>query len=142
MTKFLLKVGAMIALGAVVACLPLSAPAQETEGRTPAVEKKTVGEKKARPVPFQGTLAKVDKSARAITVGKRVFQITAQTRLFKNGGAAPAVLEDGVVGQRVTGSYIKPAEGTALVAWSVYFGGKGEGQTTEKKSSKSTQPAK
>lgn len=142
MTKFLLKVGAIISLGVVVTWLPLSATAQETAGRTPAAEKKAAGEKKARPVPFQGTLAKVDKSARSITVGKRVFQITAETRLFKNGGAVPAVLEDGVVGQRVTGSYLKSAEGSALVARSVYFGGKGQGETTEKKNSQSAQPGK
>ena len=109
-------------------------PAQTTNG--PAIEKKAPHEagettkKKPAGMPFHGKLVAVDKTAKTITVGKRTFQITSQTRMRK--ADKPAVLDDAVVGEEVSG-YIKPAEDGKLIAATVTFGPKTETKTTEKK---------
>jgi hypothetical protein len=88
----------------------------------------------AKAVPFKGKLGAVDKAAKTITLddkNKRVFVITSETKLMK--GDKPATLEDGVVGEPVTGSYHKGDDGK-LSAKSVYFGGKpAEGDAKKKK---------
>lgn len=89
---------------------PAAAPA---EGRKPA---------KVQMLPFRGKLAAVDKQAKTITVGERVFQITAQTRLIK--AAKPCALDDVVVGEDVAGAY-KAVEGK-LEAVTVRFGARPE----------------
>ncbi len=143
---------------AVLTCLPVP-----TKGQTPstnAVEKKAAPEKKSatekkrpsskkstgekgqRSIPFNGTLASLDTATKTITVGKRTFQITSTTRIYK-GEKTPATLEDGVVGEVVRGSYKKLEDGK-LVASSVYFGPKTEGKATEKTKpaeAKSAKPA-
>jgi hypothetical protein len=78
-------------------------------------------------IPFHGKLAAVDKAAMTITLeGKetrRVFQLTADTRLTKLG--KPATLEDAVTGEDVGGLYKKTEAGT-MEAVSVRFGPKPE----------------
>ena len=59
-----------------------------------------------------------------ITISKRTFVVTSDTKFFKGG--KPATLGDGVVGQKVTGSYVKSDDGK-LVAKTIYFGGKNGG---------------
>jgi len=98
--------------------------ATETKA-TPAAEKKPAAG------PFHGKLAKVDKVAKTITVGKRTFQITSETKL-KKGDGKPATLDDGVVGEEVSG-YVKPTEGGKLAATTVTFGAKAGGGGAEKK---------
>lgn len=71
--------------------------------------------------PFHGKLAAVNKSAKTITVGKRTFHITPETKLRKAG--QPATLEAGVVGEPVSG-YIKPGEHGQWLAVTVNFGPK------------------
>src|SRR5437868_1540907 len=71
-----------------------SATAKKSGGDTKAA---AGAEKKPMAGPFHGKLAKVDKVAKTITVGKRSFQITSETKLKKTGGK-PATLDDGVVG--------------------------------------------
>jgi hypothetical protein len=70
----------------------------------------------------------VDKTARTIIVGKRTFLITSETKINKSG--KPATLEDGVVGEQVSG-YVKPNEQGKLVATKINFGAKAEEQTTK-----------
>jgi hypothetical protein len=80
-----------------------------------------------RPLPFHGTLAKVDKTAQTITLtGKsaRQFQITAQTKITKDG--KNATLSDAVVGEEVGGSY-REIDGKRI-AVSVRFGPKPAGK--------------
>ncbi len=77
--------------------------------------------KKPAAGPFHGKLAAIDKVAKTITVGKRTFQITSETKLRK--GDKPATLEDGVVGEQCSG-YVKPLEGGKWLASSVNFGPK------------------
>lgn len=78
---------------------------------------------KAQSVPFRGKLVSIDKMAKTITVGERVFQITSQTRLAKAG--KPCALDDAVVGDEVGGAYKTAADGK-LEALSVRFGAKPE----------------
>lgn len=159
-THILAKLSLVGLLITALAGLPLSLSAQTNE--QPAAVKKEAtkakkqekttekketksGEKKQRSLPFTGKLTATDKIAKTITVGERTFQITSTSKIFKAG--KPALLEDGVVGELVTGSY-KTNEAAKLVANSVYFGGKSAAKSTEKtdekkveKKSKETTPA-
>ena len=95
-----------------------------------SAEKKEPAEKKQSPIPFRGNIVTFDKNHKTMTVNKRIFQITSETKIFKSD--KPATFADGVVGEYVTGSY-KKAEDGRLIAHSVYFGGKNGGKTTAEK---------
>ncbi len=84
--------------------------------------------KKPIPGPFHGKLAALDRSAKTITVGKRTFQITADTKITRAG--KPATLDAGVVGEEVSG-YIKPTESGKLLATTVHFGPKTDPKAVE-----------
>src|SRR6266705_1484505 len=103
MIRSLLKTTAMSLFVAAIigAPAPLFAQTQEKPAtdKKPATEKKDAAEKKPSAGPFHGKLAAVDKAAKTITVGKRTFQITSETKLSKAG--KPAALEEGVVGEEV-----------------------------------------
>jgi len=120
MTKSILKLIALALLATVIAGLPVCAGAADTSA--PAKESKA---KKPAAIPFHGKLTAVDSTAKTITVGKRTFQITSETKISKKSDI-PAMLEDGVVGDNVSGAY-KKAEDGKLVATTVKFGA-----TTEK----------
>lgn len=77
--------------------------------------------KKSVAGPFHGKLLAMDQIAKTITVGKRTFQITSDTRIKKGG--KPATFADGVVGEPVSG-YVKPAQEGKWIAVSVNFGPK------------------
>jgi hypothetical protein len=81
---------------------------------------------KPKPLPFQGKLTAVDRNARTLSVGKRVFHLTSETKLLK--GSRPAPVEEFTVGQLVTGSYTKTPDGK-LLAVRVYLGGKNAGSS-------------
>jgi hypothetical protein len=75
----------------------------------------------------------MDKLAKTITVGKRTFQITSETKIRKND--KPATFDDGVVGEECSG-YIKPNEEGKLIATTVNFGPKNsQAKSSEKKPS-------
>jgi hypothetical protein len=80
--------------------------------------------------PFHGKLAAVDKTAKTITVGKSVYQITSETKIQKNGN--PATLDDGAVGEEASG-YVKPMEGGKMYASSLTFGPKVDSKGATKK---------
>jgi len=130
----MLKAGALALLAAAIAGLPVWLEAQTNQN--PGALDQAAGEKKEAPAkkraagPFRGKLAAVDKAARTITVGKRTFRITSETKIFKGG--APATIEDAVVGERVTGGF-RTAEGGRLNATKVTFGPKTEGKGAAKK---------
>ncbi len=137
MKKSLLKLGACGLLAMAIAGTPTMLMAQSTNkpataAKKTTAEKKETTEKKTRAVPFNGELMAVDKNAKTITVGKRVFQLTSETKVYK-GEKTPATLDEGVVGQPVRGSYHKTDDGK-LIANSIYFGPKTD-------ASKSTTPA-
>jgi len=83
--------------------------------------------------PFHGKLLALDKVKKTIMVGKRTFQITSETKIKKGG--KPATLEDGIVGDPVSG-YVKPAEGGKWIAVSMNFGPKVQEGSAEPKKSK------
>jgi hypothetical protein len=103
-----------------------------------STEKKEPAEKKQSPIPFHGNIVTLDKNARTLTIGKRMFFVTSDTKIFKSD--KPATFADGVVGDYVTGSYKKGDDGR-LVAHSVYFGGKAAGKTHSAEKKKETTKA-
>jgi hypothetical protein len=110
-------------LAAVILGVPVRMSAQD-QPKPPVPPAATAPQPKAKSPPFKGKLGAVDKTAKTITLDdklKRTFQITSETKLMKNG--KPATLDDGVVGDPVTGTYQKGDDGK-LVAKTVYFGGK------------------
>jgi hypothetical protein len=145
MRHSILKLGLMTLLAAAVAGLPAQLAAQTTNKTTTtttkttttktAAEKTDAAAKKAHP--FRGKLAAVDKVAKTITLGKSTYQVTSETKIKK--ADKPATLEDGVVGEDVSG-YAKPGDGGKMIAASVTFGAKTSTKTTTKKTEKSTAP--
>ena len=93
----------------------------------------TKTEKKPVAGPFHGKLLGLDKNAKTITVGKRTFQITSETKIKKAG--KPAILSEGVVGEPVSG-YVKPIAEGKWVAVSVNFGPKVSEEGSEPKKPK------
>ena len=139
------RLGRTALLAAMIAGLSAQLSAQTTTNKAapakkPAVESSEPAktEKKPSAGPFHGKLAAVDQVAKTITIGKRTFQITPETRIKKNG--KPATLADGVVGEQVSG-YVKPTESGKLAATVVTFGPKPDSKNTDsKKSSAEKEP--
>jgi hypothetical protein len=58
---------------------------------------------KKKPLPFHGNVGQVDRTANSVKVGKRVFFVTPETKVMKNGKQAS--LADAVPGDEVGGAY-------------------------------------
>lgn len=102
------------------AAAPAAAPtAPPAAAQTPPVKKHSAAA--STTLPFHGALTAVDTNAMTLTVEKRTFDITSETIITKDD--KPAVLADGVVGEKVRGAYKKNADGK-LDAVTVRFGGK------------------
>jgi hypothetical protein len=130
MTKHILTITTLSLFTAAIIALPLSAQAQEaTATNAPAAP---VKHKKHDHSVFNGKLGAIDTKAMTVTVGKRTFDITSDTKITKDG--KPVTLADGVIGETVGGAYKKDAEGK-LIATSIHFGGKAEGEKKHKKKS-------
>ncbi len=65
--------------------------------------------KKPRALPLRGKLEAVDNTAKTITIGKTVVNVTSDTKISKNG--KPATLSDAAVGDEAAVSYRKDADG-------------------------------
>jgi len=105
---------------------------------------KVVMEKKVTPVssdssttghkqtsgPFRGRLAAIDKAGRTITIGKRTFHLTPETKILRAG--KPATLESAVLGEETSGGF-KTSENGKLVATKVNLGPKVETGGVQKK---------
>ena len=133
----LLKLGAFGLLATALAGSPAQLLAQTTNNPT-ATKKATVTKKDAATKskaahPFHGKLAEVDKIAKTIKVGESVYQITSATKITKDG--KPATLEDGVVGEPVSG-YVKPTEDGKMPATTLHFGAKADDKGGSKKKEK------
>ncbi len=94
-----LIIALMVAVFAAASTLPMTAADDK------AADKK---EAPARPIPFRGKIAAVDKQAKTIKVGERTFHITADSKINKAGKAA--TLEDAAVGEEVGGQYREGAD--------------------------------
>jgi len=111
---------------------PMLSRAQDNSTNTPAAPAQTepAKPKKHEGLVFRGTVSAVDAKAMTLTVAKRTFEVTSETKITKDG--KPATLEDGVVGEPVTG-YVKPAEGGKMAATTVHFGAKADAKGGSKK---------
>ena len=137
MMKSILRIGALGLLAAAIAGTPAQLLAQTTNNPT-ATKKATVTKKDAATKskaahPFHGKLAAVDKIAKTIKVGESVYQVTSATKITKDG--KPATLEDGVVGEPVSG-YVKPTEDGKMPATTLHFGAKADDKGGSKKKEK------
>ena len=124
MTKKIAKITTLSLFAAALVAMPVLSRAQDNNA--PASPNQTTPAKpqKHNP-PFHGKLGAVDTNAKTLTVGTLTLQVTPDTKITKDG--QPATLSDGVVGQPVSGSYKKTADGK-LNAVTVHFGAKGEGK--------------
>ena len=75
----------------------------------------------------------MDKVAKTIKVGESVYHVTSETKITKAG--KPATLDDGVVGEPVSG-YVKPTEDGKMTATTMRFGAKPEAAGSNQKKSK------
>jgi hypothetical protein len=94
-----------LVLTLVVAAFAVASSLQMTAADAPAVDKK---EAVAKPIPFGGKITALDKQAKTVTLGKRVFHVTSETKIMKN--EKPATLDDATVGEEVGGAYKQDAE--------------------------------
>jgi hypothetical protein len=101
----------------LLVCAQTNSNSAAAEDKNSSVTGKT--EPKARPIPLRGKLVSINTAGRTLTVGKRTFCITSQTKLWFSD-KQPARFENAVVGESVTGSYTKAADGR-LIANSIYF---------------------
>jgi len=126
MKNQLLKTVLFSLVAAALVTLPVVSHAQDSTN-TPA----DTAPAKPKKIPFHGKAAAVDTAAMTITVGTMVINVTSETKTSKNG--KPATLSDIVVGDMVSGSYVKGADGK-LSASSLHDGLKAK----KKKSTEST----
>jgi hypothetical protein len=66
-------------------------------------------------------LKALDKTAKTITYGETTLQVTSDTKIIKD--EKPATLEDGVIGEPVSGTYKKNESGHST-ATMIRFGAK------------------
>jgi len=136
MKKNILRIATFSLLAAALAVSPTQTQAQENKDK-PAAEKKDTP-KSDKGIPFHGKIAAVDKAAKTVTVGERVFQVTADTKIKKLG--KPATLADAAVGEEIGGTYIKNDDGK-LTAKSLRFGPKPEGEAKGTGKKEKTEPS-
>jgi hypothetical protein len=144
--KYLLRPALLFVLTSVITATSVCGWAQSATDKAPAESKSSTEnaepaktDKKPKPGPFHGKLVAMDKVAKTITVGKRTFNITSETKIKKAG--KPATLDDGVVGEEVSG-YVKPREDGKLAATTVNFGPKSQSGSAEKKSKETDKEGK
>jgi hypothetical protein len=151
-SKSFLITGASVA--AIALCGPMTAfaankAASPTPAASPAASASPAAAaspamKAPRAIPYRGTVASVDASAKSFTIaGKetsRVFMVTDKTVVTKAGAAA--TMSDIAANDAVRGSYWKQAEGK-LEAKTVKIGEMTEAEkaATGKKSKKKTESA-
>jgi hypothetical protein len=133
MLKTILRLTTLTLLAAAIALQPAQLRGQEK----PKAETKETPKKQTQTKgPFIGKLAAMDKTAKTITVGKRTFSITSETKIYKAG--KPAILDDAVLGEEVSGGF-KTADDGKLVVTKLNIGPKADSKSSEKKSEKKTE---
>lgn len=114
MKKNILKIVVLSIVTAVIALGPTPGLAQEKKKDEPKAEKKDTpdGEKKRKGTPpIVGKIAAVDKTAKTVTIGKTVIQITSETRIQKNG--KDATLDEIAVGDETVARIRRSDDGKA-----------------------------
>ena len=122
MKKQLIK----LTLGLFTASLiagPSLVRAQDNDTNAPSkpAHSESAKPKKHEGAVFRGEVSAVDAKAMTLTIGKRTFEVTSETKITKNG--EPAVLGDITVGDKVGGAYKKNMEGK-LIATTIHDGQK------------------
>jgi hypothetical protein len=131
MTRKIAKITTLSLFAAALVTMPVLSRAQDSNALASPDQTAPAKPKKHSNPPFHGKLSAVDTNAMTLTVEKRTFNITPDTKITKDG--QPAVLADGVVGEQVRGSYKKTDDGK-LNAVTVHFGVK-SGEKPKKESS-------
>ncbi len=110
MKKQIVKLTLSLFATAIIAA-PMLSRAQDTGTNPPAAPGQTepAKPKKHEGNVFRGTVSAVDAKAMTLTVGKRTFEVTSETKITKDG--KPAILSDIAVGDKVGGAYKKTDDG-------------------------------
>lgn len=123
----IVKITALSLFAAALVAAPAAVRAADTNTPAASSHEAHAHNKKHDTLPFHGKLTAVDKTAMTLTVGKRTFEITSETKIAKDG--VPATLSDAVVGETVSGAYKKGADGK-LSATTVTLGKKADAENT------------
>jgi hypothetical protein len=108
MKKNLVKIALLGLVTAALVAVPTLSRAQDSTNTPAAIAPKKNG------LPFHGKLAAVDPTAMTVTVGTLTINVTATTKITKDG--KKATLADFVVGDTVGGSYHKDSDGKLTAA--------------------------
>ena len=110
MKKQIVKLTLSLFATAIIAA-PMLSRAQDNGAKPPATPGQTepAKPKKHEGSVFNGKVTAVDAKAMTLTVGKRTFEVTSETKITRDG--KPAILGDLAVGDKVGGAYKKTAEG-------------------------------
>jgi hypothetical protein len=110
MNKQIVKLILSLFATAIIAA-PMLSRAQANNTNSPAAPGQTepAKPKKHEGAVFNGKVGTVDAKAMTLTVGKRTFEVTSETKITKNG--QPAILSDIAVGDKVGGAYQKTGDG-------------------------------
>lgn len=121
MKKYIAQITVLSLLASGMLVMPAAAQAQDANANVPSNQTITHKSKRHNVIPFRGKVGAVDTKAMTLTVGKRTFQVTSDTKILRDG--QPATLADGMAGEPARGAYKKTDDGK-LVALSVHFGSK------------------
>jgi hypothetical protein len=136
MKRNILRLAVLGLLSAAIAFAPTQVWAQDNKKKDDAAAGKEdapkEGKKKGEGLPARGKVTAIDKTAKTVTVGERVFHVNAETRLIKAGKTA--TLDDAAVGEDVGIFYKK--DGEKLVALTMRFGPRPEGEPKGEKKKK------
>ena len=110
MKKQIIKLTLSLFATAIIAA-PLLSRAQDNGTNPPATPGQTepTKPKKHESNVFNGKVVAIDAKAMTLTVGKRTFDVTSETKITKDG--KPAILSDITVGDKVGGAYKKTDDG-------------------------------
>lgn len=110
MKKQIVKLTLSLFATAIIAA-PMLSRAQDNGANPPAAPGQTepAKPKKHEGLVFNGKVSAVDAKAMTLTVGKRTFEVTSDTKITKDG--KPAILSDIAVGDKVGGAYKKTGDG-------------------------------
>ena len=130
MTKNISQITVLSLFVAALVTTPMLSRAEDPGTNTPASSGQTAPAKpkKHEGLVFRGTVSALDTNAMTLTVETRLFVITSETKILKDG--QPATLGSGFVGEPVSGAYKKADDGK-LVATTVHFNAKAEKKKTE-----------
>ena len=128
MTKNIPKIAVLSLFVAALVATPALARAESTNAPASTNQAASAKPKKHEGLVFRGTVSAIDVKAMTLTVETRTFAVTTDTKIIRDGKSA--TLADGVVGEQVSGTYKKTADGK-LNAASIHFGAKAENKNKD-----------